>query len=182
VLLLSPEPGEGSMDVAALAELAFALSRAGHPTLRFNYGGVGASQAGSIRSAAGPFTERVDDAAAATDLLLETVEHSSGIQEIALVGFKGGCRIALALYGKSRKSLGAVVLISPPIDLDLRPVEKMERPALFVIGADAPNRAQLGQHCAGTGDRLELIERADASFNRGLPQLGAAVAGFLGST
>ena len=45
LLVLPPPPLEGSgMDHVVGAELAYAVSHAGFPTLRFNYRGVGGSQ------------------------------------------------------------------------------------------------------------------------------------------
>ncbi|HJL40875.1 MAG TPA: hypothetical protein RMG48_06190 [Myxococcales bacterium LLY-WYZ-16_1] len=44
VLIAPPSPRDGAtMESSVVAELAWALTRAGHPTLRFNYRGVGAS-------------------------------------------------------------------------------------------------------------------------------------------
>src|SRR5438105_9939041 len=52
-LLASPHPAlGGSMTATVIAELAWALTRAGHPTLRFDYRGVGGSQ-GESRHLAG---------------------------------------------------------------------------------------------------------------------------------
>src|SRR5438105_13390404 len=56
-LLASPHPSlGGSMIAPVIAELAWALTRAGHATMRFNYRGVGSSrgvsrhQAGSMQT------------------------------------------------------------------------------------------------------------------------------------
>ena len=43
LLIVPPPPGQGGMDNAVCAELAWAATRGGHPTLRFNFRGVGAS-------------------------------------------------------------------------------------------------------------------------------------------
>src|SRR3982074_2839247 len=59
--IAAPHPAlGGSMTSPVVAELAWALTRAGHPTLRFDYRGVGASRgasrhpAGAMRIAAAP--------------------------------------------------------------------------------------------------------------------------------
>src|SRR6185312_2033757 len=83
-LLIPPLPGDGSMDAAALNELAFAFSQAGHPSLRFNFGGVGASQGQSKTLAA-----QEKDARAALTLLRE----NAGFEPIFVVGFKSGARV-----------------------------------------------------------------------------------------
>ena len=51
-VIAAPHPAlGGSMTVPAVAELAWALTRAGFPTLRFDYRGVGASQGRSRHAA-----------------------------------------------------------------------------------------------------------------------------------
>src|ERR1700682_2555704 len=79
--IASPPPAlGGSMLAPVVAELAWALTRAGHPTLRFDYRGVGASR-GRSRHAAGSLSpgaklsaadlaEEVEDFLAVTDQLL----------------------------------------------------------------------------------------------------------------
>ncbi|HET9754849.1 MAG TPA: hypothetical protein VFP52_17885, partial [Myxococcales bacterium] len=76
-VLAAPHPAMGgSMTSPVIAELAWALTRAGHPTLRFDYRGVGASrgrsrhQAGSMEI--GNLEEEVEDLLAACDQLLAT--------------------------------------------------------------------------------------------------------------
>ncbi len=44
VLLVSPHPYAGGMEIPLIAELAWAVTRAGHATLRFDFRGVGASR------------------------------------------------------------------------------------------------------------------------------------------
>jgi alpha/beta superfamily hydrolase len=173
VLMLSPLPGSGSMEVVALNELAFALSRAGHPTLRFNYGGVGASPASKTRSSASnpDLNERVREARAA----LEHLRESAGFNEATALAYRDGAEVALALAD----SVQTLVLVAPPATLDLERVRLSQAPTLFVIGQDDRSRANWGNHCAQTGDQLEVIQNADELFNRGLPQLGHAVSEFL---
>lgn len=164
-LLIPPLPGDGSMDAAALNELAFTFSRAGHPSLRFNFGGIGASQGSSKTLAA-----QEKDARAAAKILRE----SAGFDELFVVGFRSGARIAVRLAeGASR-----VALVAPPDDLDLQPLLDTTTEALFAIAEADPARARWGQHCARVGDRLEVVESADLAWNRGLPQLAKAVVAF----
>src|SRR5688572_5794068 len=67
-VVAAPHPQQGgSMDSPVVAELAWAITRAGHATLRFNYRGVGASQ-GSFSGGPG----EIDDLEAAVDQLEET--------------------------------------------------------------------------------------------------------------
>lgn len=166
VLLVPPLPGEGSMDAAALNELAFALSRAGHPSLRFNFGGVGASQGASRTLAA-----QEKDARAA----LKVLRESAGFDPVYVVALRSGAQVALRLASEAHK----LALVSPPAELELGPLRDTTTEALFVLPEADPARARWSAHCAGTGDRLELIEGADPAWNRGLPQLAQAVAAFV---
>lgn len=166
-LLIPPRPGQGSMDVAALNELAFALSRAGHASLRFNFSGVGASQ-GEVKRA----TDLARDVRAAAKVLRE----SAGVDEVALVAFRSGAEVALEVIGEAAR----LVLISPPHDLDLEALAATTLPAALVLPEGEPERARFAAHCAATGDRLVLVEGADLAWNRGLPQLGREVVATLG--
>ncbi len=159
-LLLSPLPGQGSMDHAALNEIAFAASRAGHATLRFNYSGIGASPKR-------PQARLEVEARAA----LRDLRQSAGTTRAIAVALRSGCEVGVELL----EDLEALILISPPADLDLGRLAASPCPVAFVLGADDAQRARLGSHCGTTGDRLEVIENADLEFNRGLPQLGRTV-------
>jgi alpha/beta superfamily hydrolase len=80
--IASPHPAMGgSMSVPAIAELAWALTRAGFPTMRFDYRGVGASQ-GKSRHAAGEgrigdLSDEVADLLACVDQLLNSTKASA---------------------------------------------------------------------------------------------------------
>lgn len=162
VLLVPPRPGEGSMDAAVLNELAFALSRAGHASLRFNFGGVGASQ-GASRT----LEELGRDVRAAAKVLRE----SAGVKELALVAFRSGAEVALEVL----KEAARLVLVSPPPGLALAALAAAPVETVLVVPESDPARGRLGEHCAATGDRLVLVEGADAAWNKGLPQLGREV-------
>src|SRR5437667_10633847 len=75
--IASPHPAlGGSMIAPVIAELAWALTRAGHATMRFNYRGVGSSrgvsrhQAGSMQI--GDVSDEVEDLYKIADQLLAT--------------------------------------------------------------------------------------------------------------
>src|SRR5438045_9499120 len=82
------------MTVPVIAELAWAITRAGHPTLRFDYRGVGASQgrirhqpgAGRIRDIAG----EIEDMGAAIEQLLASTRANS----VCAVGYSFGAAVA----------------------------------------------------------------------------------------
>src|SRR6266478_5402156 len=76
-VIAAPHPAlGGSMRSPVVAELAWALTRAGHPTMRFDYRGVGASR-GVSRHAAGStriedVRDEVEDLLAISDQLIAT--------------------------------------------------------------------------------------------------------------
>src|SRR4051812_9289647 len=72
LLILPPPPGEGGMDHVLAAEIAWAAATADHPTLRFNYRGIGASQ-GEVGTA----SEWLTDAEAALRLIEENAKSTS---------------------------------------------------------------------------------------------------------
>src|SRR2546423_12617205 len=81
--IAAPHPAlGGSMISPVVAELAWALTRAGHATMRFDYRGVGASrgvsrhEAGSLRI--GDVSGEVEDLYKIADHLLATTHLSSG--------------------------------------------------------------------------------------------------------
>jgi uncharacterized protein len=164
-LLIPPLPGDGSMDAAPLNELAFALTRAGHASLRFNFGGVGASQGGSKTIA-----QLENDARFAMKLLRENAE----LDEVGAVSYRSGAKVALRLLD----GISRLVLVSPPEDLELEELASANAEALFAIGESDPLRAKWSQHASRTGDRLAVIPGADPAWNRGLVQLGSAVVEF----
>src|SRR4051812_27845175 len=110
----APHPAfGGSMTVPVVAELAWSLTRAGHPTIRFDYRGVGASQ-GKRRAAAdriGDVSEEAADLLAAIDQLLATTRARSA----CAVGYSFGAAVALAAARDAR--IERLVLVPPPTEL-----------------------------------------------------------------
>jgi len=114
----------GLMDGPVLSELVWLLARAGHPTLRFNYRGVGAStgepavtalDAEALVEAFAEDATRgryVEDLAAAVGQHRETVEQG----RLALVAYSFGAAVALR-YLEERRPIAKAILISPPIAL-----------------------------------------------------------------
>ncbi len=169
VLICPPHPRVGaSMDSPVCAELAFALARRGHPTLRFNYRGAGASQ-GELSDEASCLV----DAKAALKQLRDSVEGG-----VAVAGYDFGARVALEL-ARTAKGLDGLVLVAPVTgSFDFALLEKVQAEALVVVADRDPqsDREFLAGLCQKTGDRLEVIAEADHLFSRGLSQLGRLVA------
>src|SRR5690242_6879173 len=88
-MLIAPDLIRGSsMESPMIAELAWAVTRRGHPTLRFNYRGVGASTrpAGAI----GDEQSALEDLASAAEHLRNTMAH----HPLAIAGIGSGGSIA----------------------------------------------------------------------------------------
>ncbi|HEX9602795.1 MAG TPA: alpha/beta hydrolase, partial [Myxococcales bacterium] len=86
--IASPHPAlGGSMTVPTVAELAWALTRAGFPTLRFDYRGVGASQGRSRHPAGGGRTEDVSDEVEDLRAAVEQLVQSTRAEAACAVGY-----------------------------------------------------------------------------------------------
>ena len=180
VVLAPPHPRfGGSMDAPVVAEVAWAVTRAGHATLRFNYRGVGASQ--GTRSSE---RDAVDLGAA-----IRHLEETAGASHVALVGYSYGAVVA-AEAAASRRDVVALILISPPTAaFDLAPLLAAacarsggQRSGLLVTGARdaiAPPEAVLGLAEAAGGLPVKVVPEADHAFVRGLPALGRLCTDFL---
>ncbi|WP_404363209.1 alpha/beta hydrolase [Corallococcus coralloides] len=170
LLILPPRPEEGGgMDHVVAAELAFAVARAGFPTLRFNHRGVGASQ--GVRGTGGAL---VEDAEAAMRVALE----NAGTTALAVASLHGGARVALALQER-HPAVGGLCLVAP--DVDPLSLVRLSCPLLVIVGAQDTRvpRAALAAAVAEAGGDLEVIDDAGATFHRNLPQVGRAAAAWL---
>jgi alpha/beta superfamily hydrolase len=164
-LLVCPPTGAGGgMDSAAVAELAWAAARAGHPSLRFQHRGVGASQGELDPSTA------VDDARAALEHLGETAGS-----RIAIAGVGGGCATALAL-ARLRPEVERIALVSP----DAAPAGPLGGARVLVVLPE-DRAAEVDALVAPLGLRAsaEIVAGADALFRAGLPALARAVVTFV---
>lgn len=172
LLVLPPAPGlGGDMQHVVAAELAWAATRAGHSTLRFNFRGVGASQ-----GQRGDLSSRAEDAAAALQLLADN--SSAGAYVVAAL--PGSADVAFALAARS-PDVRALALVSPPA-LTAVEVRRFARPLRVITGAldawtpDEQLRAALSQ----AGGELDVVEHADHRFLRNLPQVGHGVVALMG--
>lgn len=189
VVICAPHPRMGgSMDSPVVAELAWALTRRGHATLRFNYQGVGAS-AGELQTpapagpGAGPLPLRalaseLGDAAAAVRHLAACVGHG----RVAVAGYSFGAGVALALALEDPE-LSHLLLVAPPNRmLDFTPLAAFDRPLFVAAGQHDTfvDRPALSALIAGRRNvRFELLAGVDHAFTRGLTELGASSAAWL---
>jgi alpha/beta superfamily hydrolase len=170
LLILPPPPGDGGMDHVVAAELAWAAASAGHPTLRFNYRGVGASQ-----GKRGDAAQLLEDAEAALRLLQENAD----VQVCAAVAIGGSAPVLRSLAAR-HSGLQALAFITPS-DLAPEDFALLRAPLLVVVGARdlRQPRAALAAAVTEAGGQFELVEDADGAFLRNLPQVGRAAAQWL---
>jgi uncharacterized protein len=163
VLVLPPTPQEGGgMDHIVGAELAWAATQSGHPTLRFNYRGVGASQ-GPVSSG----EALVEDALAALEAAAENVDGAPAL--LATIG--GSALVALEVSRRLPKQVAGVFCVSPP-ETARSPLAAASIPLIVVVG-------ELDTRLPRVGLPVETIEGADATFQRNLPEIGKAAVRFL---
>lgn len=172
LLILPPSPDEGgSMDHVVGAELAWAVTREDHPTLRFNHRGVGASQ-----GALGDAASRVEDVLAA----MRVASENAGGAPVALAAMGTSVETALGALDAAPDQVAALCLISPG-SLPPDALRHRRLPMLMVLGTAEPTKGRLplATALAEASGRLELVEDADATWTRGLPALGRVVARWL---
>lgn len=171
VLIIPPLPEEGgSMDHVVAAEIAWASSTRGFPTLRFNYEGVGASQ--GVR-ASGQML--VEDAEAALRLL----EDNTGVAQLVAVALGGSAQVGLHLAERHPAVIG-VCLVSP-VGVGPEHLRKVSSPIRVVVGAHDLRQPRVALAAAVTeaGGQVDIVDDADHTFLKNLPQVGRNVAEFL---
>lgn len=157
------------MDHVVGAELAWAVSRAGHSTLRFNFRGVGASP-----GAPDAPEDRLEDVESA----LRVLEESAGTVAPAVVALGGSAPTVLALEA-AHPGLAGVGLVSPGL-MEVEELARVRHSLLVVVGAEeAVQRAALAAAVAEAGGQLVVVPGADARFQRNLSEVGRSVAGWL---
>jgi len=174
--IAAPHPAlGGSMLSPVVAELAWALTRAGHPTMRFDYRGAGASR-GVSRHGAGAVVDlrdEVEDLLAISEQLIAT----TGMKPACAVGYSFGA--AVALEAARQDAIGQLVLIAPPTQLfDFGALASVRKPVL-VVCAHLDTYCDRGALRLPQGARLEVIPHADHFFGRGLTEMGKTVAAWL---
>jgi hypothetical protein len=161
VLVVPPTPAEGSgMDHVVGAEIAFAVSQAGHQCLRFNFRGVGGSQGRPSDSD----DELLDDALAAWELARD---NASGEPPL-VVSIGGSDRVVQRLV--ARVSIAGWALIHPGLAPFVPTV-----PHVVVLPELEGAAARKGWSARLDEGGLAVILGADRSYLRNLPQVGKAV-------
>jgi uncharacterized protein len=171
LLIVPPSPGSGGMDHAVCAELAWAASRGGHPTLRFNFRGVGASP-----GSPGGRASQVEDMESA----LRVLEENSGTVAAAVVCL-GDSAAALLELVRLHPGLAGVALVSPS-GIDVEELSRVGHPLLVVVGEREPvRRAALAASVGEAAGSFLVLPNTDARFQQGLTEVGRSVARWLES-
>lgn len=171
IVIAPPHPERGgSMELAVIAELAWALTRAGHATLRFNYPGVGASP--------GTFTS--ESRLEATHRALEHLEACTPNAALAGAGIGlGGKLLMQALRGRP----GAALVWVRPEAETLSALAELDTSGFdggvwLVVGAQAASETVHAlQTWAQTRQQVHVraVPEADPLFTEGLVGLGRTV-------
>ncbi len=163
----------GSMDSPVVSELAWACTRAGLASLRFNWRGVGASTG----EPSGDLGVGAEDFAAA---LLQMARTVSG--PLLAAGYSFGAGVALRAAAEQPRITRLVLVAPPPSLLDADALGCGDRDLLILAGkrdalAPADALAELAESAPRA--RFVLLEEADHFFATGLAQLTAEVTRWL---
>lgn len=183
VVLAGPHPRlGGNMDSPVLAEIVWALARAGHPTLRFNWRGVGASQ-GETRIPPLPAVDPVslDDELADLSAAVDQQIGQLGARTAAVVGYSFGALVAAHL-ALTHRAVERLVLVSPTIRaLPVAAVDLAHAGVwCTIITGEADTHAPADEVRRWGGLGVRIIPAATHTYQRGLSQLGALVRDALG--
>ncbi len=163
----------GNMDCAVLSELVWTLARLGHPTLRFNWRGVGGSQGVShVPWLFDGDVQNVDWAGELSDLRAAIAQHApSG--RCALVGYSVGCAVAALACLEPGANVQQLVLVAPPVLRVAVAIAEVSAllPTAVVVGANDAHAplARLTPACVRA--QLHVVPDANHSFTRGLTQM-----------
>ena len=161
LLVLPPPPAEGGgMDHLVGAEVAFAASSAGFPTLRFNYRGVGASQGNRAAGEA-----LVEDACAALEL---AVDNARGAP-VLVASINGSDAVALELFRREGQWVTGLCLISPASS----DPAQWPASAWVVLGEHDHSLSRIA--VVSSRARVEVVPLSDRGFQRGLGVVGRTV-------
>jgi len=163
----------GSLESPVLNEIAYACSKAGIASLRFNWRGVGASAG----EPSGDAADADADYRAALDQMAETVGGP-----IVACGYSFGAAAA-ARVAQGELRVDRLILVAPPPAM-LPPggFERLARPVLVLVGErdSLVEPARLHELARGAGGvKVEVVPMADHFFGAGLADLSRLAAAWL---
>lgn len=171
----------GTMDSAVLGEIVWCLARQGHPTLRFNWRGVGASR-GESQVPWPPAAPSLEEEAADLEAAIE--QHAGGAP-CAVVGVSFGAAV-VARVGARHPLVERVLLVAPPVALlpfDFDALASSGAHVTILVGGEdaTASPTELAERVRGLFG-LQVIAGAGHGFTRGLGELGRRVAASLPAT
>src|SRR2546421_10354195 len=138
--IAAPHPAlGGSMLSPVVAELAWALTRAGHPTMRFDYRGVGASRGVSPHVAGSGHFADLREEVADLQRICEHLLASTQMTEVCAVGYSFGAAVGLQAAEESRGG-GVGPGGPPPPPHGFRGDSPPRQPPLLLFGPPGPYR------------------------------------------
>src|SRR6266481_1563649 len=163
----------GSMHNNVVEAILAAMWRAGYATLRFNFRGVGASDADHD---GGP--GEVNDAVAAMTFLM--AQQGVRKEGAAMTGYSFGAMVAMSA-GYERPEISRIVAVALPLAMaDARIPEGASKPVLLVSGDRDSYSPVAGLQALkskiGDSARLEIIAGADHFFGGGEAELSRLIA------
>ncbi len=175
-LIASPHPVfGGSMDSPVCAELAWAITRRGLSTLRFNYRGVGASQGQGHQPRPDAADELRDVHAVATHL------QAGRPGKVHVVGYSFGAWLANHFALLNPQLVETVTLVSPPtleMPFDFEGLSAVNQRVAILVGTRDRHcdLAALDAVEKLPGITVQRIQEADHFYLRGLAELGRLAA------
>src|SRR2546430_13297082 len=131
-VIAAPQPAlGGSMLSPVVAELAWALPPAGHPSRRVDCRGVGASRGVSPHVAGSGHFADLREEVADLQRICEHLLASTQMTEVCAVGYSFGAAVALEAAEESR--VGRLVLLAPPTQVYRFRASSALRNALLVV-------------------------------------------------
>jgi alpha/beta superfamily hydrolase len=156
-----------------LNEIAYACSKAGIASLRFNWRGVGASAG----EPSGDAADADADYRAALDQMAETVGGP-----IVACGYSFGAAAAARVAQGERRVDRLILVAPPPAMLPPGGFERLARPVLVLVGErdSLVEPARLHELARGAGGvKVEVVPMADHFFGAGLADLSRLAAAWL---
>ena len=174
VVIAPPHPlYGGSMESPVVSEIAWACTRAGFASLRFDWRGVGAS--GGTPS--GDAEDAIADYAAAIAQLASTVPG-----RLLAAGYSFGAAAAVRAAAKEPRVRGLILVAPPPAMLDRAALSARPRDVLILTGEHdslAPAAALEAVAQDLPRARFVQIEEADHFFGAGLAAIGREITNWL---
>lgn len=175
--------GGGSMEGSVVTELTWAIARAGHSTIRFNFRGVGAStgelDVASLVDGEPASPRTLSTMAADLGEAIRRQRENSDDGPVAVVAFAFGVEVSLSL--DLDEALARQVLVAPRAEsfaVWSEAIARRREPVAVILPRGHLEDAQVDA-LEARGVDVRVVEGTDARLTRGLPGLGRAVASIL---